>query len=48
MEEARDNLIVYRIWERDRGCVLDTRVTDTDVISYQNQSSAKFLERAAK
>ena len=47
-EEARGNVLVHGMWERGSGCVLNTRVTDTDAKSYQNQSSENILERAAK
>ena len=39
---------MHGLCKRGSGCVLDTRATDTDTKSYQNQSSAKVLERAAR
>ena len=41
-------MLVHGLWERGSGCVLDTRITDTDANSYKDISSAKVLERAAK
>ena len=47
-DETRGHVLLHGLWERGSGCVLNTRVTDTDAKSYQNQSSLKVLERAAK
>ena len=47
-DEARGDVLVYGLWRKGQGCVLDVRVTDTDAKSYQSSSSAKVLEAAAK
>ena len=33
-EEARGDALVHGLWDKSFGCVLDTRVTDTDARSY--------------
>ena len=47
-EEARGNVLVHGLWERGSGCVLNTKMTDTDAKSYQKFSSTKDLEKAAR
>ena len=47
-EEPRGDVLVHGLWERGSGCVLDTRITDTNGESYQNPSLENVLERAAK
>ena len=47
-EEARGDVKVHGLWEKGSDCILDIRITDTDAKSYQNISSSKVLERAAK
>ena len=47
-EEARGDVLVHGLWERGSGCVLDTRVTDTDAKSYQKFFLTKVLEKAAR
>ena len=47
-EELRGDVLVHGLWKRGGRCILDTRVTDADAKSYQNQSSEKVLERVAK
>ena len=47
-EEVGGDVLVHGLWEWGSGCVLDTRVTDTDAKSYKNSSSTKVLEKAAR
>jgi len=47
-DEACVDVLVCGLWDKGSACVLDIRITDTDARSYQNISSAKVLERAAK
>ena len=47
-EEARGDVLVHGLWNKGTGCVLDTRVTDTDARSYAQLSSAQVLKAAEK
>ena len=47
-EEARGDVLVHGLWTKGTGCVLDTRVTDTDDRSYAQLSSAHVLKAAEK
>ena len=47
-EEARGNVLVHGLWDKSTGCVLDTRVTDTDARSYAQLSSSQVLKAAEK
>ena len=47
-EEARGNILVHGLWNKGTGCVLDTRVTDTDARSYAQLSSAQVLKAAER
>ena len=47
-DKARGNVKVHGLGERRSDCILDVRITNTDVKSYHNQTSEKVLERAAK
>ena len=47
-KETRVDVLVYGLWERETGCVLDTQVTNTDCKSYSDLSLSKVLEKAAK
>ena len=47
-DAARGDVLIHGLWERGTGCVLDTRVTDTDAKLYSRLSSSKVLENATK
>ena len=47
-EEARGDVLVHGLWDKSTGCVLDTRVTDTDARSYAQLSSSQVLKAAEK
>ena len=47
-EEARADVLLHEPWEHGMGCILNTRVADTDAKSYGNFCSTKVLEKAAR
>ena len=47
-DEARGDVAVQGLWEKDKTCILDIHITDMDAKSYACSLSAKVLEKAAK
>ena len=47
-EDARGNVLMDGLWDQGTGCILDTRVTDTDSKLYENFSSSKVMEKGVK
>ena len=46
--EARGNVKIHWLWEKESDCILDICTIYTDSKSYQNIALLKVLERAAK
>jgi hypothetical protein len=46
--ESRGDVLANGFWERQRACVFDVRITNTDSTCYGNTASDKILERHAR
>jgi hypothetical protein len=44
--EDRGDFLIQGLWERGMGCILDSRVTNTDALKYQMKDPSKVLEAA--